>query len=75
MRLDYFLYMAEACGMENLVNTKMTHINAAIKDLRKAAHQGKNINILVEDILHNHGLNLNELSQKELDYIKKEVEK
>lgn len=35
----YFMYMAEASGMDNLVNTREAKINAVIKDLKQYDYQ------------------------------------
>ena len=73
MRLDYFLYMAEAEGHDNLVNTRTARINAAVKDFVSAARAGKNINsgFVQEEILSNH--NLDNITEAEKDYIARQV--
>ena len=75
MRLDYFLYMAEAEGVDNIVSTRTAKINAVIKDFINAAENGYDINKseIQDDIFDKH--NLNNLSSEEFDYIKEAVEK
>jgi len=41
MRLDYFLYMAEAEGHDELVDTRETKLNAIGKDLRDMGYAGE----------------------------------
>lgn len=54
--------------MDNLVTTR---INAVINDLKEYIKQGKDINdtVLQENICSQHGLSLNDLTQKEIRYI------
>ena len=75
MRLDYFLYMAEAEGVDRVVSTRTAKINAIIKAFINAAKDGYNINDteIQDDIFDKH--DLNDLSSEELDYIKEAVEK
>ena len=44
MNLPYFLYMAEAEGITEVVNTRQARINAIIKDCNAIARQGFNLN-------------------------------
>ena len=44
MNLPYFLYMAEAEGITEVVNTRQARINAIIKDCNAIASQGFNLN-------------------------------
>lgn len=44
MNLPYFLYMAEAEGMTDIVNTRQARLNAIIRDYAALAEQGININ-------------------------------
>ena len=44
MNLPYFLYMAEAEGVTEVVNTRQTRLNAIIRDYVALANQGININ-------------------------------
>ena len=44
MNLPYFLYMAEAEGVTEVVNTRQTRLNAIIRDYAALAEQGININ-------------------------------
>ena len=77
MSLPRYLFMAEANGMDNLVTTRTARINADINDLKKYIKQGKDINdtILQEKICSQHGLSLNDLTQKEIIYIEKMISK
>ena len=73
MSLPKYLFMAEANGMDNLVTTRTARINAVINDLKEYIKQGKDINdtVLQENICSQHGLSLNDLTQKEVRYIEK----
>ena len=44
MNLPYFLYMAEAEGVTEVVNTRQARLNAIIRDYIALAEQGININ-------------------------------
>lgn len=70
-KTDYFLYMAEKEGLNHLVNTRQSNLNAAIKDFLHSS----NINdpYVQEEIFNKN--NLYDLTDKELNYIKREVEK
>ena len=73
MRLDYFLYMAEAEGIESVTSTRQTHIEAAIKDFIKIAKAGYNINDdnIQTTILRNH--NISDVTKNECEYIARKV--
>ena len=73
-KLGYFLYMAEAEGVDSVVNTKQARINAAINDFVKYHYKGYNINSCKYEILKAHGLNENLLTDAECNYIMKKVE-
>ena len=44
MNLPYFLYMAEAEGVTEVVNTRQARLNGIIRDYAALASQGININ-------------------------------
>lgn len=73
MRTDYFLYMAECSGMDQLTSTRESRINAAINDFIHAYRAGRNINDddLQDAILSRH--NLTSLTAAEKARIAKEV--
>lgn len=73
MRLDYFLYMAEAEGIESVTSTRQTHIEAAIKDFIKTAKAGYNINDnnIQNSILTKH--NISDITVNESEYIARKV--
>lgn len=75
MRLDYFLYMAEKEGHDELISTRTARINAAIEDFILMAKNGYNINNndIQAAILNDH--NINNITIKETNYIAREVEK
>lgn len=77
MRLDYFLYMAEAEGVESWVTTDTTKINASIEDFIKAYYEGYDINdeTIQDMLLRRHGLSLNSITDKMKNYIAQQVEK
>ena len=73
MKLDYFLYMSEAEGVTDFVDTRESRINAAIKDFVIMAKKGYNIDnddvqaAILEDY------NLQDISTKEANYIARKV--
>ena len=44
MNIPYFLYIAEAEGVTEVVNTRQARLNAVIRDYIALAQQGININ-------------------------------
>lgn len=74
MKLNYFLYMAEAEGVESISSTRQTRINAAIKDFVMMAKAGYNINDddIQTAILADH--NIGNITEKECKYIARKVE-
>lgn len=75
MTTSYLLYMAEANGYDKHVTTRTAKINGAIKDLIAAARRGVDINEYGNDILLEHGVPYSSLTNKEINLIKREVEK
>lgn len=77
MRLDYFLYMAEAEGQTQWVDTPEAKLNASIKDFVRYYREGYDIND--EDnqdyILRQNGLSLDMLTDKQCRYLMQQVEK
>ena len=75
MRLDYFLYMAEAAGMDNLVSTPYARLNAAVNDFVALARAGYDINSAeIQDyVAERH--HFDGFSAKECQYIADEVER
>lgn len=73
MKLNYFLYMAEAEGFDDLVTTREARINAAIKDFIMMAKKGYNIDNddIQAVILEDH--KLQDISTKEAEYIARKV--
>jgi hypothetical protein len=71
----YGLYMMEAEGIDNMVNTKEARINASIKDFVSLAQRGYDINDIQEMVFDKHNLNLNDLSARDKAKIKREVER
>lgn len=63
----YFMYMAEAEGLDNLCNTRTAKMNAVIREAREQARQlgGSNVNLYM--ICARHGLT--NLDEKEQQYI------
>lgn len=69
MTLDYMLYMMEAEGMCDMVDTRTAKINAVIRELID-----KNIelnDLVLNDIIDTYELNY--LSQDEIDYIEMSI--
>ncbi len=77
LKLDQFLFLAEAEGVDSWVSTDVAKINASINDFIKYYHQGYDINdtIIQDTILRKHGLSLNSISDKQMKYIAQEVER
>ncbi len=74
-RMDYFLYMAEAEGHDELVDTRDARINAAVTDFINRAKRGYNINGHIDEILADHGLDEDDLTDAECEYIMRKVNK
>lgn len=73
MLLKEYLFMAEANGMDNLVDTRDAKINAIIKDLKNYIRQGTDINDikLQESVCKKHGMQLENLTQAEIRRIER----
>lgn len=65
VKSGYFMYMAEAEGHDELVNTRTAKINAAIKDFKYIVKQGENPNDYIADVLAKHGLTEDMLTDRE----------
>lgn len=74
MNTDYFLYMAESEGMDDIVSTKRAKIEAAIKDFINLASLGEDPNEHIATVLHAHGLTEALLTDGECEYIVRKVE-
>lgn len=69
VKSGYFMYMAEASGMDNLVSTRTAKINAVIKDFKSLVSRGVNPNDYIEEVLARHGLTEDMLTEKEIGKI------
>lgn len=65
----YFMYMAEAEGHDELVNTRTAKINAVIKDLKYVVSCGENPYNHLDRILFSHNLCEEMLSDEECQRI------
>lgn len=72
---SYGLYMMEAEGLDDMVNTKEARINASIKDFVSLAQRGYDINDIQETVFNKHNLSLDDLSARDKARIKREVER
>ena len=74
--LPYFLYMAEAEGMPDVVNTRTSRINAIINDFVKAARAGDNINDadIQNTIFAKNNVDTDTLTEREKHEIARRVE-
>ena len=68
MDLPYFLYMAEAEGMDDLVSTREAHLNAIRNDMEKYIGQSVS-ETTVRRICENHDIDFDDLSYSEFTYI------
>lgn len=69
----YFMYMAEAEGYDDLVDTRTAKINASIKDFKYIKEYGGNPNECIHEVLAEHGLSENLLTDAECERIMNEV--
>lgn len=65
----YFMYMAEAEGYDDLVNTREAKINAVIKECAVLVREGINPTNEIDDILYRHDLTIDMLTDEECDRI------
>ncbi len=70
----YFMYMAEASGMDNLISTRTAKINASIIDFKNLIRNHIEINdYVIADVLAKHGLSEDMLTAEEIRKIEREV--
>jgi len=69
VKSGYFMYMAEAEGLDGLVNSRSAKINASIKDFKYIVNQGGNPNDYIQEVLARHGLTESELTDRECERI------
>lgn len=69
--LPYFMYMAEAEGVDSMVNTRTARINAIGRELREAGYAGQAVprDVFV-DVCRKHGITY--VSQSEIHHIEEE---
>lgn len=73
IKSGYFMYMAEAEGMDSLVSTRTAKINASIKDFKSLVRQGKNPNYYIDEVLESHGLSEDMLTDAECNKIMRAI--
>lgn len=73
VKSGYFMYMAEAEGMDTVVNTRASKVNASIKDFKSLVRQGKNPNYYIDEVLANHGLSEDMLTDAECNKIMRAI--
>jgi hypothetical protein len=75
MKRDYFLYMAEANGLDSLVSTREARINGCINDFLLLARQGTDINDVRvrESVFTKH--KIYDITRDEMKYIARQVER
>ena len=73
IKSGYFMYMAEAEGLDSLVSTRTAKINAIIKDFKYIVNQGENPNDYISEVLAKHGLSEQSLTKAESERINREV--
>lgn len=69
IKSGYFMYIAEAEGHDELIDTRTAKINAVIKDFKYIVKQGENPNNYIADVLAKHGLTEDMLTDKECEKI------
>jgi len=73
VKSGYFMYMAEAEGHDELVNTRTAKVNAAIKDFKYLVRQHENPNDYIDAVLAKHGLTEDMLTSDEIERINRAV--
>ena len=73
MNIPYFLYMAEAEGVTEVVNTRQARLNAIIRDYIALAGQGININDMEVQNYLNQKYDLEDLTAAEQHEIARAV--
>ena len=73
MNIPYFLYMAEAEGVTEVVNTRQARLNAVIRDYIALAQQGININNMEVQNYLNQKYDLEDLTAAEQHEIARTV--
>ena len=73
MNIPYFLYMAEAEGVTEVVNTRQARLNAIIRDYIALAQQGININNMEVQNYLNQKYDLEDLTAAEQHEIARAV--
>lgn len=73
MNIPYFLYMAEAEGVTEVVNTRQARLNAIIRDYAALAEQGVNINDMEVQNYLNQKYDLEDLTAAEKHEIARAV--
>ena len=73
MDLGYFLFMAEAEGVDEIVNTRTAKINAIGKELREAGYAGQTVpSYVFTELCRKHGIPAYEITQEDISYIEEE---
>lgn len=72
MRLDYFLYMAEAEGCDDLVSTRTAKLNAIAKDIAAARYKD---DYDLDEIFAKHHLSMDSVTEKEIAYLHDKIRK
>ena len=67
---NYFKYMAEASGMDNLIDTREAKINAIINDLRCSYEDP---NLIWRNICYRHGIDPSSLTEREQNKINRGI--
>ena len=73
VKSGYFMYMAEAEGLDSLVNTRTAKVNAIIKDFKYIINQGGNPNDYIQEVLAQHGLTEADLTDRECEQIMRSI--
>ena len=73
VKSGYFMYMAEAEGLDGLVSTRTAKINRVIKDFKYIVNQHENPNDYIAQILAKHGLTEDMLTDMECERINRAI--
>lgn len=66
-------YILEANGRDDLITTRTSKVNSAIRDFKSLVRQGKNPNYYIDEVLESHGLSEDTLTDAECNKIMRAI--